>query len=245
MRIIEAANYKEMSVKAAQLVIEKVRSSDCMTLGLATGGTPKGLYEELILDHRMNGTSYQCVTTFNLDEYIGLSKDDPNSYYQYMYTNFFSHIDIPLKNTHIPSGQAVDVQAECKRYDSQVKDSGGIDLQILGIGENGHIGFNEPGTSFSSGTHLVELTSSTREANARYFSSFDEVPRQAITMGISGIMKSKEILLLVSGVSKQDAMKKLFEGQVTEKFPASILNEHGNVTVIADTDALKLVKPSR
>ncbi len=241
MRIIEVSDYKQMSEKAAHHVIGKVRSSDCLTLGLATGGTPEGLYGELIEDHHVNGTSYKCVKTFNLDEYIGLSKDDPNSYFQYMCSNLFSHIDISLNNTHIPAGMAADLGKECERYENLIEEAGGIDLQILGIGANGHIGFNEPGTSFQSGTHIVELTASTREANARYFHSLEEVPRQAITMGISSIMKSREILLLVSGKSKQEAMKKLVENEVSETFPASILNEHPNVTIIADSDALKLI----
>jgi glucosamine-6-phosphate deaminase len=242
VRIIEVSDYKQMSVKAAQHVIGKIMKSDCLTLGLATGGTPTGLYGELIEDHHVNGTSYKCVNSINLDEYIGLSKEDPNSYFQYMCSNLFSHIDIALENTHIPSGMATDLQKECDRYEKLIEETGGIDLQILGIGENGHIGFNEPGTSFQSGTHLVELTESTREANARYFSSIDEVPRQAITMGISTIMKSREILLLVSGKSKQDAMKKLLENEVTESFPASILRNHPNVTIIADKDALTMVQ---
>ncbi|MGR3763219.1 glucosamine-6-phosphate deaminase [Rossellomorea sp. NS-SX7] len=241
MRIIEVSDYKQMSEKAAQHVIGKVRSLDCMTLGLATGGTPQGLYGELIEDHHVNGTSYKGVKTFNLDEYIGLSKKDPNSYFQYMYTNLFSHIDISPDNTHIPSGTAADLGEECDRYENMMEEAGGIDLQILGIGANGHIGFNEPGTSFQSGTHIVELTPSTREANARYFSSLEEVPRKAITMGISSIMKSREILLLASGKSKQEALKKLMENEVSEHFPASILKEHPNVTIIADTDALKLI----
>ncbi|QWC23898.1 glucosamine-6-phosphate deaminase [Bacillus haikouensis] len=238
MKIIEVSDYKQMSVKASQHVIAKIRNSDCLTLGLATGGTPKGLYGELIEDHHVNGTSYKCVNTFNLDEYIGLSKEDPNSYYQYMCSNLFSHIDIPLSQTHIPSGMADDAAEECRRYENMIEDAGGIDLQILGIGENGHIGFNEPGTSFQSGTHIVDLTESTREANARYFESLDEVPRQAITMGISSIMKSREILLLVSGESKREAMQKLMENDVTENFPASILKKHPKVTIIADSAAL-------
>jgi glucosamine-6-phosphate deaminase len=241
LRIIKVSDYKQMSHRAAQHVIGKVKSSDCVTLGLATGGTPEGLYKELIEDHQVNGTSYKCVKSFNLDEYIGLSKDDRNSYFQYMCSNLFSHIDISLDHTYIPSGMAADLQKECDRYENLIEEAGGIDLQILGIGANGHIGFNEPGTSFHSGTHIVELTASTREANARYFSSLDEVPRQAITMGISTIMKSREILLLVSGKSKQEAMKQLVENEVSEQFPASILKNHPNVTIIADSEALELI----
>lgn len=242
MKLIEVKDYHEMSQVAADYLLSKVKTSDKLTLGLATGGTPQGLYEALINDHNQNRTSYQHVSSFNLDEYIGLSGKHPNSYYHYMNDHLFKHIDIDSENTHIPSGKAVDLQKECEAYDEKIRLHGGIDLQILGIGSNGHIGFNEPGTSFESNTHIVELAESTREANARYFNSIDEVPAQAITMGISSIMKSKEILLLVSGEAKQVAMKKLVEGEISENFPASILNRHEHVTVIADQEALAMVK---
>lgn len=242
MKLIEVKDYQEMSQVAADYLLSKVKNSDHLTLGLATGGTPQGLYEALINDHKQNRTSYQHVSSFNLDEYIGLSGKHPNSYYHYMNENLFKHIDIDSANTHIPSGKAVAPEKECEAYDEKIRSHGGIDLQILGIGSNGHIGFNEPGTSFESDTHIVELAQSTREANARYFDSIDEVPAQAITMGISSIMKSKEILLLVSGEAKQVAMKKLVEGEISENFPASILNRHDHVTVIADKEALAMVK---
>ncbi|RBP05317.1 glucosamine-6-phosphate deaminase [Rossellomorea aquimaris] len=242
MKLIEVKDYQEMSQVAADYLLSKVKSSNQLTLGLATGGTPQGLYEALINDHKQNRTSYQHVSSFNLDEYIGLSGKHPNSYYHYMNDHLFKHIDIDSKNTHIPSGKAVDLEKECEAYDEKICLHGGIDLQILGIGSNGHIGFNEPGTSFDTNTHIVDLAQSTREANARYFDSMDEVPSQAITMGISSIMKSKEILLLVSGEAKQVAMKKLVEGEISEHFPASILNRHEHVTVIADKEALAMVK---
>lgn len=242
MKLIEVKDYQEMSKVAADCLLSKVKTNHKLTIGLATGGTPKGFYESLISDHEYNGTSYQYVSSFNLDEYIGLSGTHPNSYSHYMNENLFKHIDIDSDNIHIPSGKADDLEQECKAYDERIRSLGGIDLQVLGIGSNGHIGFNEPGTSFDSNTHLVELTQSTREANARYFDSIDEVPTYAITMGISSIMKSKEILLLVSGKEKQDALKKLVEGVITEDFPASILNRHDNVKVIADEEALGLVK---
>ncbi|MHA7137696.1 glucosamine-6-phosphate deaminase [Rossellomorea arthrocnemi] len=242
MKLIEVKDYQEMSQVAADYLLSKVKSSNQLTLGLATGGTPQGLYEALINDHKQNRTSYQHVSSFNLDEYIGLSGKHPNSYYHYMNDHLFKHIDIDSKNTHIPSGKAVDLEKECEAYDEKIRLHGGIDLQILGIGSNGHIGFNEPGTSFDTNTHIVDLAQSTREANARYFDSMDEVPSQAITMGISSIMKSKEILLLVSGEAKQVAMKKLVEGEISENFPASILNRHEHVTVIADKEALAMVK---
>lgn len=242
MKLIEVKDYQEMSQVAADYLLSKVKTYDKLTLGLATGGTPQGLYEALINDHNQNGTSYRHVSSFNLDEYIGLSGKHPNSYFHYMNDHLFNHIDIDSKNTHIPSGKAVDLEKECAAYDEKIRSHGGIDLQILGIGSNGHIGFNEPGTSFDTNTHIVELAESTREANARYFDSIDEVPAQAITMGISSIMKSKEILLLVSGDAKQVAMKKLVEGEISENFPASILNRHEHVTVIADQEALAMVK---
>lgn len=242
MKIIEVKDYQEMSRKAAEYMINKVKSSHQLTLGLATGGTPKGVYEHLIEDYKQNSTSYEHVTSFNLDEYIGLSKDDPNSYYHYMYENLFKHINISPQYTHIPSGLNQDLQAECAEYESKIHELGGIELQLLGIGSNGHIGFNEPGTSFQAKTHVVDLAPSTREANARYFNSIHEVPSQAITMGIQTIFKSKEILLLVSGKAKQDAMVKLLNGDVTESFPASILKQHPNVIIIGDEEALMGVK---
>jgi glucosamine-6-phosphate deaminase len=242
MKLIEVKDYQEMSQVAADYLLSKVKTSEKLTLGLATGGTPQGLYEALILDHQENKTSYQHVSSFNLDEYIGLSGNHPNSYSHYMKENLFKHIDIKSENTNIPSGKAVDLTRECEAYDEKIYSHGGIDLQVLGIGSNGHIGFNEPGTSFDSNTHIVELAQSTLEANARYFDSIDEVPTHAITMGISSIMKSKEILLLASGPSKQEALKTLVEGDISEDFPASILNRHANVTVIADEEALAMVK---
>ena len=242
MKIIEVKNYQEMSQAAAKYIINKVKNSPKLTLGLATGGTPTGVYQQLVEDHKQNHTSYAHVTSFNLDEYIGLAKDDPNSYYHYMDENLFKHINISPEHTHIPSGMNLDLQAVCNEYESKILEQGGIDLQLLGIGSNGHIGFNEPGTSFQAKTHVVDLTPSTREANARYFNKFEEVPTQAITMGIQTIFKSKEILLLISGKEKQEAMANLLNGDVTESFPASILKQHPNATVIADEEALLGVK---
>ncbi|WP_226670034.1 glucosamine-6-phosphate deaminase [Metabacillus litoralis] len=242
MKIITVENYQEMSRKAAEYIVDKVISKPDLNLGLATGGTPKGVYKNIKEDHKKNHTSYEHVTTFNLDEYIGLKQEDPNSYYQYMYENLFKHINISLTQTNIPSGLNENIQAECTEYERKIVDAGGIDLQLLGIGSNGHIGFNEPGTPFTTKTHVVDLALSTKKANARYFDKINEVPSQAITMGIQTIMNSKEILLLVSGKAKQDAMVKLLSGVVTENFPASILNQHHNTTIIADEEAMELVK---
>lgn len=202
MKILQAKNYDEMSQKAAEFLIERIRRSPDIKLGLATGGTPVGLYAQLVNDQQKNHTSYRDVTTFNLDEYMGLSGEDPNSYRFFMDKHLFNHIDIQKENTHVPSGDKANPQQQCREYEYQIKKHGGIDLQVLGIGSNGHIGFNEPGTSFDTETHMVELTPSTREANARYFNSMSEVPSHAITMGIASIMRSREILLLVSEMPK-------------------------------------------
>ncbi|QCJ41583.1 glucosamine-6-phosphate deaminase [Bacillus sp. S3] len=245
MKIIEVKDYTEMSQKAAEYIIEKVRQNPSIKLGLATGGTPVGTYNKLIEDHKEHGTSYRNVTTFNLDEYIGLAGDDPNSYRFFMDEKLFNHIDIDKNNTNVPSGTNQDNEEECTRYESLVAGSGGVDLQVLGIGSNGHIGFNEPGTSFTSQTHVIELAPSTIEANARFFERIEDVPTKAITMGISTIMKSKEILLLVSGETKNDAMSKLLEGDVTESFPASVLKNHPSVTIIADKAAVSGLKTHR
>jgi len=241
MKIIEVNDYQQMSQVAAEYIMKKVTDNPAIHLGLATGGTPSEMYKNLIEDHKQNGTSYEHVTTFNLDEYIGLSGENPNSYRFYMDNHLFNHINIDKRKTHIPLGNTTDSQAECNRYEQLINENG-IDLQILGIGQNGHIGFNEPGTSFSSKTHVVTLAPSTIQANARFFKTIEEVPTKAITMGISTIMKSKEILLLVSGESKKDAVNKLINGEIDEKFPASVLKNHPYVTIIADKAAVSGMK---
>ncbi|KSU60297.1 glucosamine-6-phosphate deaminase [[Bacillus] enclensis] len=237
MKIIEVKNYEEMSKRAADYVVEKVRSFPGITLGLATGGTPLGLYRHLIEDHRNNLTSYQNVTTFNLDEYAGCDETDPHSYRYFMNESLFNHIDINKANTFIPRGDGEDMEREAQEYEQLIASHGGIDLQILGIGSNGHIGFNEPGTSFQSQTHIVELTDSTREANARFFDRIEDVPLKAITMGIATIMRSKEILLLVSGPNKREAFSRLMHEEVNEQFPVSVLKNHPAVTVMIDQAA--------
>jgi glucosamine-6-phosphate deaminase len=242
MKMIEAKDYQEMSKIAADYIIKKVSAFPKLKLGLATGGTPLGIYANLIADHQKNGTSYRGVTTFNLDEYVGLSGENPNSYRNYMDHNFFDHIDIQKTNTFVPRGDVDDIQRECADYEDLLQQHKGLDLQILGIGENGHIGFNEPGTSFTSETHVVELTPSTRMANARYFDRLEEVPTEAVTMGIATIMKSKEILLLISGEQKKEALNKLLDGNVDESFPASVLKKHPYVTIIADKAAIAGLK---
>jgi glucosamine-6-phosphate deaminase len=241
MKLIRTENYAEMSVEAGKIIVDKIRSNPSLTLGLATGSTPKGVYDYLIQDHVTNETTYKQVKSVNLDEYIGLKAQDPNSYHYFMRQNLFNHLDINENHTHIPNGAAGDLEQECLRYDQLLKELGGVDLQLLGIGQNGHIGFNEPGTSFSSRTHIVTLAENTRIANSRFFNSPDEVPTHAITMGIASILESKEILLLVSGEKKAEALLNFMNGDISEEFPASALKYHQNVTVIADRDALKYI----
>lgn len=242
MKIIEVKDYQQMSEKAAEYIIEKVMRNPSITLGLATGGTPVGMYQHLLKDYQKNGTSYKKVTTFNLDEYIGLSGENKNSYRYYMNEQLFNHIDINKANTHVPKGDVEDAQKECLEYEEAIAKHGGIDLQVLGIGENGHIGFNEPGTSFAAKTHVVKLEPSTIAANSRYFNRPEEVPTEAISMGIATIMKSKEILLLVSGENKRAALSNLLHSDVNESCPASILKNHPCVTIIADEAAVANLK---
>lgn len=241
MKLISTSNYEELSQKAAEEIISRINRNPSLNLGLATGSTPTGLYQELIKDHNQNKTSYKKSNTFNLDEYIGIPKKDRNSYHYFMCEKLFEHIDIPLDQTHIPDGTAKDLDEECRRYDRFIVEHGGIDLQILGIGQNGHIGFNEPGTPFDSRTHIIDLAESTRKANSRFFESLEDVPKQAITMGIASIMDSKEIFLLVSGTSKAKALARLINGEVSEQFPASVLKNHENVTIFADKEATALL----
>lgn len=242
MEIVKVKDYDELCQWAGEQIIQKISQGTVKHLGLATGSTPEGVYQYLVRDHQKNGTSYRNVSTYNLDEYVGISPEDSNSYHYYMYNQLFRHVDIPMSNTHIPNGMAKNLKAECERYESLIDQINGVDLQILGIGVNGHIGFNEPGTLFGSHTQVVQLTDSTRKANARFFSSLEEVPTHAITMGIATILKSKEILLLVNGEHKAKILKQLLEGETTEQLPASALNLHRKVTIVADAAALSEVE---
>ena len=238
MKVIRVKDYQAMSEKAKDFVLTLVKNKPDAVLGLATGSTPEGLYQLLIDDHKQNGTSYKNITTFNLDEYIGLDGDHDQSYRYFMNEKLFNHIDIPLEQTHVPNGTAPDLAEECQRYEALLKEKGGVDLQILGIGTNGHIGFNEPGTPFNSRTHVVELEESTRQATSRFFDSIDDVPTHAITMGVATILESRKIILLASGKSKQEAIKKLLTEEPSEAFTASALLNHPDVTVIVDAEAL-------
>ncbi|WP_455662039.1 glucosamine-6-phosphate deaminase [Pradoshia sp.] len=240
MKIIVVEDYQEMSKKAAEILIKKVHENPSAVLGLATGSTPVGLYNELIEDRQKNGTSYKDIRTVNLDEYIGLPKEDKNSYFTFMCEHLFKPLEIPNDHTHIPKGNTTDHLEECDRYEKIIESLGQVDLQILGIGSNGHIGFNEPGSSFTGNTHIIDLKESTRQANARFFESIDDVPKQAITMGVGTIMKSREILLLASGKAKAEAIRGTIHGEITEELPASILQTHPNVTIIVDKEAYSL-----
>ncbi|SDZ11910.1 glucosamine-6-phosphate deaminase [Evansella caseinilytica] len=240
MNIIKVTDYQEMSKTAAALVAEEMMNKKISVLGLATGGTPFGTYQQLIELVKAGEISFATTHTVNLDEYVGLANDHPDSYHQYMYENFFKHIDIPVEQTHLPNGDADNLQQECLRYESILEELGGVDLQLLGIGENGHIGFNEPGTSFDSKTHIVDLEDSTRKANARFFDKGEPVPAQAVTMGIQTIMNSKKIVLLASGIKKAEAIARLLQGEVSEACPATVLKRHPHLTLIADEAALSL-----
>ncbi|WP_202616133.1 MULTISPECIES: glucosamine-6-phosphate deaminase [Sediminibacillus] len=241
MEIKQVEDYQAMSVAGAQLIMETVNRLEKPVLGLATGSTPEGVYQRLIEAHRSDQVSFRSATTFNLDEYVGMQGSDPHSYRYFMDEKFFDHIDIDKQKTFVPNGEADDLESECRRYEQLLKDHKEIDLQLLGIGTNGHIGFNEPGTRFTTKTHVVDLAASTRKANARFFENEQEVPKQAITMGIATIMNSKQIVLLVSGEKKARALDQLLHGKVSEDFPASILQKHPNVQVIADKAALSKV----
>lgn len=237
MNVIKVKDYEELSEKAVAIVSDRMKKLDHPVLGLATGMTPEGLYKKLIEKNKTGDVDFSETTTFTLDEYIGLPEDDPNSYHHFMDERFFKHVNLPKENIHFPSGMADDLQQECREYEELITTTG-IDLQLLGIGKNGHIGFNEPGTSFESRTHIVHLNDMTIQANARYFLSIDEVPTKAITMGIGTILESKEILMIIAGESKRRAVQLLLGGYVTETFPASVLHKHPNATVIIDEAAL-------
>ncbi len=234
MNIIVTSNYETLSEAAAKRVVEVVKNKPKAVLGLATGSTPIGMYKQLVVYNRENLVDFSQVTTFNLDEYIGISAEHPQSYRYFMDHNLFNHININYQNTHVPNGMAKDIQAECEAYDEMLRNGGGIDIQVLGIGNNGHIGFNEPNSALTVGTHVTALAKGTIEANSRFFNTTDEVPMQAITMGIGDIMKAREIILLASGNTKADIICRLLEGKIDTHIPASLLQAHPNVTVIVD-----------
>ena len=236
MRIIKTADYNAMSKTAANIIAAQMILKPNSVLGLATGSSPIGTYKELIKKYEAGDIDFSDITTVNLDEYRGLPRTNDQSYYYFMNDNFFNHVNIDKARTHVPNGEE-DAEVECGNYEALIKELGGIDLQLLGLGHNGHIGFNEPAEAFDKTTHCVDLTESTIEANKRFFASIDDVPKQAYTMGIGTIMAVKKILVIVSGADKAAIVKKAFTGPVTPTVPASILQMHPDVTVVCDAAA--------
>lgn len=238
MRIYKAKDYFDMSRKAANIISAQVILKPDCVLGLATGSSPLGTYEQLIDWYRKGDLDFSQVSSVNLDEYLGLDPEHEQSYRFFMNENFFNHINIDKSRTFVPDGLASDIEKVCKDYDSLIEDVGGIDLQLLGLGRNGHIGFNEPSNGFVRDTHCVELTPSTIDANKRFFASEEDVPHKALTMGIKNIMMARKIVVVVNGKEKAAALKEAVYGPITPKVPASILQLHPDVVIIADEAAL-------
>ena len=238
MRILKAKDYKEMSEMAADIIGAQVLLKPDAVLGLATGSTPIGTYEELVKRYESGRLDFRKIKTVNLDEYRGLTKDNDQSYYYFMHSHLFDHINIDKANTNVPDGMEPDAIKAGEDYENIISNFGGIDLQLLGLGNNGHIGFNEPCDEFIDKTHVVDLTQSTIEANKRFFERIDDVPKQAYTMGIGSIMRAKRVLMLVSGKGKAQIVKDAFFGPVTPKVPASILQLHNDFILIGDVEAL-------
>lgn len=241
MKIIKAKDYYHMSRMAANIISAQVIIKPDCVLGLATGSTPLGTYEQLIRWYEKGDIDFSQVTSINLDEYKGLSPENDQSYRYFMNTNLFSKININPENTYVPNGLEPDSEKACSEYNKIIAQSGGVDLQLLGLGLNGHIGFNEPGAAFECETHCVDLTQSTIDANSRFFESYDDVPKQAYTMGIKAIMQAKKIVIIVSGANKAQIVKDAFFGPVTPQVPASVLQLHNDVTLVGDEAALSLI----
>lgn len=241
MRIYKVTDYKEMSRKAANIISAQVILKPDCTLGLATGSSPIGIYQQLIEWYKKGDLDFSEVKTVNLDEYKGLTPENKQSYHYFMDSNLFQHINIARENTFLPDGMAQDSEEECNRFNEVIDQLGGIDLQLLGLGHNGHIGFNEPSDSFEKGTHCVALTQSTLEANSRLFEEGETPPSHAYTMGIKTIMLAKKILMVVSGKGKAEILLKALTGPITPSVPASILQMHPDFTVVADTEAASLL----
>lgn len=241
MKIITTDSYYQMSRMAANLISAQVIMKPNCVLGLATGSTPIGTYEQLIRWYEKGDLDFSLVTTINLDEYKGLSPENDQSYRYFMNKNFFQSINIKPENTHVPDGLEPDSAKACRDYNKIITECGGIDLQLLGLGLNGHIGFNEPGAAFEKETHCVDLAESTIRANSRFFASMDLVPKQAYTMGIKTIMQAKKIVVIVNGTNKAQIVRDAFFGPITPKVPASVLQLHNDVTLIGDAEALSLI----
>lgn len=238
MKIIKAKDYNDMSRKAANIISAQVIMKPNCVLGLATGSTPIGTYAQLVDWYQKGDLDFSEVTTVNLDEYKGLTRENEQSYYYFMNENLFSKVNINLERTFLPDGTEPDSDKACRDYNKVIADVGGVDLQLLGLGHNGHIGFNEPGMAFEAETHCINLTESTMKANQRFFASMEDVPRQAYTMGIKTIMQAKKILIVVSGADKAAIVKEAFFGPITPKVQASVLQLHNDVTLVADEAAL-------
>ena len=238
MKIYKAKDYKDMSRKAANIISAQVIMKPNCVLGLATGSTPIGTYDQLVEWYNKGDLDFSEVTTVNLDEYKGLPRTNDQSYYYFMHQHLFDRVNIEPERTNVPNGMEPDAEKECGRYEELIRSLGGVDLQLLGLGHNGHIGFNEPGEAFEKETHCVDLTESTIEANKRFFASADDVPKQAYTMGIKTIMQAKKILIVVNGENKADIVERAFFGPVTPEVPASILQLHNDVTLVGDEAAL-------
>ena len=242
MRFISCADYTAMSRQAANLISAQVIIKPNCVLGLATGSTPIGTYKQLIEWYNKGDLSFANVRSVNLDEYKGLSGDHDQSYRYFMQNNLFNHVDIDVANTSVPNGKAEDADAECAAYDAHIRELGGIDLQLLGMGHNGHIGFNEPADEFVGPTHVVELAQSTIDANKRFFASEADVPRQALTMGMAAILQARSVVVVVSGEDKAEIVHKAFFGPITPRVPASLLQLHPNVTVVGDEAAFSVLR---
>lgn len=238
MKIYKAKDYKDMSRKAANIISAQVIMKPNCVLGLATGSTPIGTYDQLVEWYNKGDLDFSEVTTVNLDEYKGLPRTNDQSYYYFMHQHLFDRVNTDPERTNVPNGMEPDAEKECGRYEELIRSLGGVDLQLLGLGHNGHIGFNEPGEAFEKETHCVDLTESTIEANKRFFASADDVPKQAYTMGIKTIMQAKKILIVVNGENKADIVERAFFGPVTPEVPASILQLHNDVTLVGDEAAL-------
>lgn len=241
MKLIVTKNYEELSKVAAKEMADIIKSNPKAVLGLATGGSPIGMYKELIRMNKESEIDFSQITTVNLDEYVGLSGEHNQSYRYFMNENLFNHININKENTFVPNGLAENIEEECQNYDKKIAELGGTDVQLLGIGNNGHIAFNEPDNFLVAGTHLTNLTQNTIEANARFFDSIDEVPTTALTMGLGGIMKSKKIIVIASGKGKAEAVKEMLSGKINTNMPASMLQMHKDVILIVDEDAASLL----
>ena len=237
MRLVVAKDYDDMSRKAANIIAAQILLKPNSVLGLATGSTPIGTYSQLVEKYQAGELDFSQITTVNLDEYRGLSPEDDQSYQYFMNYHLFSKVNLPSKNHFLPDGTNTDSEAECERYKNVIHSQGGVDLQLLGLGHNGHIGFNEPSDTFVKDVHLVDLTERTIEANKRFFASADDVPKQAYTMGIGTIFQAKTILLVVSGAEKMEALDKVMNGPISPQVPGSILQLHSNVIVVADEAA--------